>query len=159
MKTPWIDEARLHLGKREIPGKDTAPFIKKMLGALRVWWDDDETPWCGVFAGYCMKVAGVPYPKAFYRAKAWLDWGVPVSRPVYGCVVVFTRKGGGHVGFVIGQDEIGRLIVRGGNQGNMVSDAPFDKARVAGYRVPEGATGFIRPPLIRSDMKSSRDES
>jgi hypothetical protein len=52
-------------------------------------------------------------------------------------VVVFERKGGGHVGFLVGTDERGRLMVLGGNQGNSVNVAPFDRSRVLGYRWPQ----------------------
>ena len=82
---------------------------------------------------------GHSLPKHWYRARAWLDWGVPCS-PVPGCVVVFNggpkRPGAGHVGFLLGRDERGRLMVLGGNQGNSVNVAPFDPARVLGYRWP-----------------------
>jgi hypothetical protein len=75
-------------------------------------------------------------------------------------VVVFNRQGGGHVGFVVGRDARGRLIVRGGNQGDMVSDAPFDTARVAGYRWPlEGPEPEYGLPLILSSAPSSTREA
>lgn len=61
-----------------------------------------------------------------------------LTHPVRGCVVVFERKGGGHVGLVEGRDQFGRLLVIGGNQGDAVSLAAFETARVLGYRWPVG---------------------
>lgn len=159
-KPTWIVEAEKWIGRNEIPGAATADFITKALVYTGAWWRDDETPWCGVGAGACMKLAGQPIPKAFYRAKAWLDWGVKLSRPVYGCVVVFTRTGGGHVGFVVGMDEKGRLLVLGGNQGNKVSIAPFDMARVAGYRMPVGDQfTYEKLPVLSNNEITSRNEA
>ena len=51
---------------------------------------------------------------------------------------MFSRDGGGHVGFAVGKDTAGRLLVLGGNQGNAVSIAAFDVARAIGYRWPAG---------------------
>src|SRR6478609_3731844 len=124
--TLWIDEAIKYIGLKEITGKSTNLTIKQWLSQLRAWWSDDETPWCGVFAAHCMQTAGYKLPTHWYRAKDWLNWGHSIMTPVYGCVVVFTREGGGHVGFVVGIDTSGRIMVLGGNQGNKVSIAPFD---------------------------------
>jgi uncharacterized protein (TIGR02594 family) len=137
MKEPaWMTTARNYLGLTEIPGVATAPVIKKWLVGLKAWWTDDETPWCGVFVAQCLHENGVDRPKNWFRALAWLDWGIPISQPMVGCVVVYARKGGGHVGFVVGRDEKGRVLTLGGNQGNRVSIAPFDSTRVVGYRWP-----------------------
>lgn len=131
----WISVARKLVGTREIPGPQNNGFIAKgwaRLGAS--WFNDDETPWCGFFVAHCMDAAGMPIPGkgAFARAKAWLDWGKP-SQPVLGAVVVFTRKGGGHVGFLVGESTT-HYYVLGGNQDNCVSITPFNKAT----RPPEG---------------------
>jgi uncharacterized protein (TIGR02594 family) len=160
MKPIWIEYAEKHIGLTEIKGPTSAPQIKKWLSSLRAWWTDDETPWCGVFVAACLSYSWLKYPKAYYRAKAYLEWGTRIDTPVYGCVVIFERAGGGHVGFVVGIDEKNRLMVLGGNQGNKVSVAPFDKSRVAGYRWPsEQGYTLTPPPLIASAEKSSNNES
>ena len=51
------------------------------------------------------------------ECQSYLSWGEKLDRPVLGCVVVFTRDGGGHVGFVVGKSTSGNLLVLGGNQG------------------------------------------
>ena len=134
----WIAEARRHLGTAEVPGPQTSPVIDAWLHKLRAWWTDDETPWCGVFVAACVEVAGFHLPKYWMRATAWADWGSRLSAPIYGCIVVFERKGGGHVGFVVGSSAQGGLMVLGGNQGNKVSILPFDRNRVLAYVWPPG---------------------
>lgn len=132
---PWITTARSLIGTRETVGPAHNSFIAKgwaRLGAT--WFNDDETPWCGFFVAHCIDAAGLAYPGkgAFARAKAWLDWG-KVSQPVLGAVIVFSRKGGGHVGFLVGESAT-HYYVLGGNQDNMVSITPFNKVT----RPPEG---------------------
>lgn len=144
----WIVEARRHIGVREIPGKDTAPVIAGWLRKLRAWWSDDATPWCGVFAAMCLQEVGLPIPQHWYRARAYLDYGEHIFTPAYGCIVVFSRTGGGHVGFVVGRNEHGALMTLGGNQGDRVSIAAFDPSRVLGYRWPPGAP-YTSAPLAR----------
>lgn len=157
----WLQAARAYVGTREIPGKDTAPTIQRWLRTLRAWWSDDETPWCGVAVAAWMREAGVQQlPTHWYRAKGWLDWGITLAQPCVGCVAVFEREGGGHVGLVVGTDRAGRLMVLGGNQGNQVREAPFDRLRVIGYRWPAGqAITVASLPLISSSAASSTQEA
>jgi len=156
----WIAEARKHIGTREIPGEKHEPKILQ-------WWrlikrsgiKTDEVPWCAAFAGGCLEAVGIVSSR-FESAKSYLAWGMPLSNPTYGCIVVFSRDGGGHVGFVVGRDAKDRLMVLGGNQGNMVSIAPFERSRVTGYRWPASVVLQMQPlPLIVSGADSSRNES
>lgn len=159
---PWVETARKYVGTAEVRGSGTSPVIRGWLTSLRAWWTDDETPWCGTFVAACMRENGIVVPKHWYRAMGWLDWGVPIARPVYGCVVVYSRTGGGHVGFGIGEDDAGRIMTIGGNQGNRVSIAPFDRARVAGYRVPVGYEDKmlgVFPKLASNGQQSSQQEA
>jgi len=137
MNTPWVDEARKQIGVREIKGQKTSVKIANWLLSLRAWWKDDETPWCGVFVAHCIKTAGLAIPKNWFRAKEWLNWGQVITQPTYGAVVVFDRVGGGHVGFVVGKDKNGNILVLGGNQGDAVNIKAFAVNRVAGYRWPK----------------------
>lgn len=158
---PWLVEARKHVGLREVPGKTHAPMIQRWLRKLGAWWEDDETPWCGTFVAACLQAAHEPVPKAWYRARAYLELGKGLPDPVLGAVVVFTRELGGHVGFVVGEDEYGRLMVLGGNQGNAVSIAPFDPARVLGFRWPSAvlAPAAGLPLIVSYGAIPSRGEA
>lgn len=159
---PWLRWALQHIGATEIPGPQHSSLIQGWLLKLGAWWSDDETPWCGVFVAASFQAVGGQLPKHWMRARAWLDWGEPLYEPRYGCVVVFSRDGGGHVGFVVGKDSAGRLQVLGGNQGNKVSIAPFDRGRVLGYRWPLDAVGEIPRtalPLVNSAAAASVNEA
>ena len=133
----WLAQALEDIGLAELPGAPTSPKIDLWLKKLGAWWRDDETPWCGTAVAAWIKGAGGDLPKHWYRAKGWLDWGETLTTPVVGCVVIFERAGGGHVGLCVGRDAAGHLMVLGGNQGNKVSIAPFDQTRVIGYRWPK----------------------
>lgn len=130
----WMAIASSLLGVREVPGQGDSPIIAGWLKALRAWWHDDATPWCGVFAAHVAQRAGLPVPRHWYRAKAWLEWGQPCP-PAFGAVCILDRQGGGHVFFVT---KIARNVVWGigGNQGDAVSEASFARARVLGFRWP-----------------------
>ena len=132
----WLQAARADIGMRELPGAPTEPRIAAGLKRLGAWWSDDATPWCGDACAAWMQQAGVALPKAWYRAKGWLDWGVPLNAPCVGCVVVFERTGGGHVGIVVGRTAQHYLLVLGGNQGDAVNVREFNPFRAAGYRWP-----------------------
>lgn len=144
----WLVEARKYIGLSEFPGASHNSTILRWLDKLSAWWRDDETPWCGVFVAYCMQASDIAVPKYWMRAKAWADWGSRLSAPVTGCVVVFERQGGGHVGFVVGRTLTGNLMVLGGNQGDKVSIAAFDRSRVVGYYWPPGLPLPIHQGLI-----------
>ncbi len=157
----WIDIAREYIGLEEIPGPRTNATIRGWLERLKAWWRDDETPWCGAFVAYCLDVAGFDIPKYWMRAREWATWGTELSSPVPGCIVVFSRQGGGHVGFVVGRDAAGNLIVLGGNQGNRVSLATFTRNRVLAYRWPGATppTGQLWLPVIAGNSKPSTNEA
>jgi len=162
IKQNWLIEAEKNIGVTEAKGGKHNSRIVGWLQKLRAWWADDETPWCGTFVAHCMVEANQPIPKAWYRAKAWLDWGNPVSVPVVGAVVVFDRQGGGHVGFVVGKDKAGNLMVLGGNQADAVNIKPFPMSRVTGLRVPKGylmPADHYKLPVLASDGKLSTNEA
>ena len=161
----WLTAARQYLGVAETPGRATTPVIRRWLLDLKAWWSDDETAWCGVAVAAWMREAGIDLPRHWYRARAWLEWGEVIMHPAVGAVVVFERAGGGHVGLVVGEDRQGRLMVLGGNQGNRVSIAPFDRSRVLGYRWPTSRIADLYasvgplPLLASTGQPSSSNEA
>lgn len=156
----WITEARKHIGTREIPGEKHEPKIIQWWKAIkRGGIKTDESPWCAAFVGGCLEAVGIVSSR-YESAKSYLLWGMPLKVPALGCIVVFNREGGGHVGFVVGQDVRGRLMVLGGNQGNGVTIAPFDQSRVSGYRWPAAIPLQLTPlPILASEAQSSRNEA
>jgi uncharacterized protein (TIGR02594 family) len=141
----WMIYARTLIGVREIPGSKHSPTIMgwiKKLGAKRlgITVKNDETPWCGTFCAHVMQHVGIEPPPIAVRASEWGKWGRLLLAPRPGCILVFTRTGGGHVGFYVGQDAT-HYHVLGGNQGNAVSIARIAKSRLSSMRWPYG------PPL------------
>lgn len=161
MKPAWILEAEKHIGTKEVPGKGNNPVIVGWLKQLKAWWSDDATPWCGTYVAHCFAMLNIALPKHWYRAKDWLNWGTVLDAPKFGCVVIFNRDGGGHVGFLVGQDHRGNLMILGGNQGDSVNIKPFAMARVAGYRWPTGQPMPANSdlPLIASSDQLSTNEA
>ena len=133
----WLEEATKYIGTKEFKGQATSPVIAGWLQMLKAWWTDDETPWCGVFVAMCMTKAGIQPPKTWMRALSWAAWGWQIKEPALGCVVVFSREGGGHVALAVGKDTAGRILCLGGNQGDEVSIKPFSTDRVVAYRWPQ----------------------
>lgn len=159
----WLAHARTYLGTAEIPGKQHNPTIIRWLKELRGWWSDDEQPWCGTFVAAVLRESGLPVAKHWYRARDWLNWGVMIADAVPGCIVVYERAGGGHVGFAVALDQKGRILTLGGNQGNRVSIAPFDRYRVLGYRWPADRVAELlaagKLPLVTETGASSGNEA
>jgi uncharacterized protein (TIGR02594 family) len=138
MAQRWVEEARRHIGLTEIKGPKHNPEIVAMWKAIkRGGIKDDETPWCAAFVGACLERVGVQSTR-FEGARSYVSWGEKLDKPVVGCVVVFSRDGGGHVGFVVGQDQSGNLLVLGGNQEDAVNVKSFKRHRVTAYRWPTG---------------------
>jgi len=159
MREPkYLTYARSLIGTKEIKGHKHNPVILKWLVTLNAWWRDDETPWCGVFVAECLTKYSYKIPKLYMRAKAWLDYGVEIKEPCLGCLVVFGRQGGGHVGFVVGRDNANNLLVLGGNQGNEVNIKAFNPNRVLGYRLPAGYW-LPRLPLPTFSMAGDLSEN
>lgn len=135
----WLTAAKQNLGVREIVGPKHNPTIMGWLSRLKSWIKDDETPWCGTFVAAMMQEAGLPYPKEFPRARTWADYGsnLRADRIAPGAILVFSRQGGGHVGFYVGEDKTFYHVL-GGNQGNSVSVVSIAKARCIAIRWPKG---------------------
>lgn len=138
---PWIDEATAHLGLYEIPGPKTNPTLGLWLHNLKAWWTDDTTPWCGLFVAHCLQTAKRAIPKEWYRAKAYMGYGTPLKEPAYGCIAVKSRKGGGHVFFIVGKTASGDLVGLGGNQGNNVCYAKFKRSDIEYFCWPDQLNG------------------
>jgi len=67
-----------------------------------------------------------------------------------------TRKGGGHVGFVMGQTPDGKKIVLlGGNQGDEVKLAAFARSKFVHFAYPKGETPTDSLPIVNITKTSS----
>lgn len=133
-------------GLREIAGPKHEAIILEMGdflgGQVAGWHNDDETPWCGVFAAFCLKQNGFEPPAGFdaVRARKYAGWGNPPSAPAapaLGDILSFWRgdKNGsdGHVGFYVGETKT-TFKVYGGNQANAVGFTDILKDRLLAAR-------------------------
>lgn len=160
MTPEWISEAQKHIGTKEIPGpKHNSKILNWWKAIKRGGIKSDEIPWCAAFVGGCLEAVGI-ISSRFESAASYKTWGMGLKTPIYGCVAVFTRNGGGHVGFVVGLDTRGRLMILGGNQGDKVSIAPFDRSRVVAYRWPQAVPIISYSlPMISTAQASSTNEA
>lgn len=157
----WIAEAAKLIGVAEIKGPQHNAAI------LQVWKDaklggikDDETPWCAGFVSAMLERAGIRSGRTA-SSLAYLKWGQTLVQPIMGCIVVFKREGGGHVGFCVGKTADGKLLILGGNQADAVNVKAFGLERVVGYRWPEGVAVTIAGdlPIVNEKVEVSQREA
>jgi uncharacterized protein (TIGR02594 family) len=155
----WLAVARKYIGTREIPGPKHDPtimgWVRALGGTLAGWITSDEHPWCATFVNAVLQEAGLPMSATagsahLLRAKSFLTYGTALTEPAVGCLLVFERTGGGHVGFYVGET-LKAFRVLGGNQQDMVNETWIAKERCRAYRWPPGVPlptvgrKFLRP--------------
>ncbi|MCK4663328.1 MAG: TIGR02594 family protein [Bacteroidales bacterium] len=115
---PWTKIAIREIGRREFYENADNPRIVQYLRSTEnisnLAKSNDETPWCSAFVNWCMEMSGIEGTNSAW-ARHWLHWGEPIPKPIRGCVVIFKRGSGGHVGFYLKQTETS-IYVLGGNQ-------------------------------------------
>lgn len=131
----WLDIAIGELGQKEIDGEKDNPRITGYFKATNYGEAKDEVPWCSAFINWIMDKSNIKGTRSA-AALSWLDWGKSLEKPKLGCIVVFSRDGGGHVGLFLDEDE-NEIFVLGGNQSNAVTKAWYPKDRLRGYRWPK----------------------
>lgn len=159
----WLKTAQASIGVKEYPGAANNPLIMRMATKaakfLGIKYDGDHVPWCGLFASYCMVENGFIPPSIAIRASEWAKWGVALSKPAPGAVLVFTREGGGHVGFYISEDAQ-YFHVLGGNQGDAVSIIKIARDRCTAIRWPKEIPLPTKGPILKKfDGKVSTNEA
>ena len=139
---PWMDIAMGEIGTTEIKGAKDNDRIVEYHQSVALRASDDETPWCASFANFCLKEAGIEGTDSA-AALSFRKWGqeVKVSHLRYGDICVIDRGGGrGHVGFFVGFDRSGRLLLLGGNQDDQVNTTAFPSDAFAYFRRPRKLT-------------------
>lgn len=120
------------MGVAELPGNAHNPRILQYHHETSLGAGTDETPWCAAFVNWVLKQMGELGTNSA-AAKSFLNWGVPLAKPEKGCIVVFSRDGGGHVAFFEREDGE-RIWCLGGNQSNKVCLAAYPKSRLLAFR-------------------------
>lgn len=148
-----LDAAGEYLGEKEWPGAKHNPRIVAMFEAVGHNNQSDETPWCAAFVGAVLASLGLPHTGKL-NARSYATYGQSVrtqdARP--GDIVVLWRGSPnswqGHVGFFVRFDGQ-NVILRGGNQGNAVTDAPYPIDRVVAVRRADGVEARGSRPVLR----------
>ena len=130
-----IVEAMKEFGVKEVAGDADNPVILQWAKDLGVasYYIDDSIPWCGLFVAIIVKRAGKMIVKNPLRAKSWAEFGTKQAEAMLGDILVFSRDGGGHVGFYVGEDA-DCYHVLGGNQGDQVKVSRIAKDRCIDIR-------------------------
>lgn len=131
-----IKEALKLYGTREVLGANNNPEILSWRRECNIAYSADSIPWCGLFVAVIAKRANWSIVENPLWARNWLNFGVASRSPGLGDIMVFSRDGGGHVSFYVGED-LSYYHVLGGNQGDAVSIIRISKDRLVGARRPK----------------------
>ncbi len=134
---PWMPIAQAELGTKEYAGAADHPRIVEYLSSTNLGpleRSNDETAWCSAFVNWCVEKAGFEGTDSAW-AKSWLTWGKTLTKPRRGCITVFKRNQGGHVGFYVGKTSSG-IKVLGGNQSDAVNLSVYPSNNWLAYRIP-----------------------
>lgn len=146
MNITAFDLAERFLGTEELAGSADNPQIMAMLNLDASWPEGDEVPWCSGFVNWVCWLLRLPRTKSLL-ARSWLTVGsdIPLDSAQPGFDVVVLKRGKdpqpgpedttapGHVGFYWRHD--GYFVeLLGGNQGNKVSIASFERSRILSVR-------------------------
>ena len=133
----WLEVAEKELGQHEVAGPESNPRIIEYHKSTTLKATSDEVPWCSSFVNWTMQESGFKGTRSA-AARSWVSWGKELKKPEFGCVIVLKRgdsPSSGHVGFWVGEGP-DHVKVLGGNQGDQVSIANFNKSNVIAYRWP-----------------------
>jgi uncharacterized protein (TIGR02594 family) len=155
--------AMSQIGTKEIKGREHNKTIVSYAHEIGLKWiNDDETPWCAIFVNWCLKKAGLPYLKSAL-ARDGIKLGISIDdyqvRP--GDIVVFWRgdRNGtkGHEAIFLGFDKEGEhIFCIGGNQGNEVSIAKYNKHHLLEFRRLEQIDAEVLPnPVLQFGYQGS----
>ncbi len=142
IEPPWIATAKAEIGQKEVVGAKSNPKILKYFKASKFWGTDDSggaNAWCASFVAWVMKQHNYNPPKNAFRAKEWKNFGKTISKPVIGAIGIKSRRGGGHVAFIVGKSKDNKYYyMLGGNQGDAVNIKQYSASVWEAFVVPAG---------------------
>lgn len=148
-----LEAAGRHLGTQEWPGAASNPAVEVFFARAGHPGLTDDVPWCAAFVAAVLAECGLPHSGSL-MARSYARWGrdVALAEVMPGDIAVLRRGAppAGHVGFVV-RMEGDRLLLRGGNQGDAVSDAWYSLSEVIAFRRADPAAGSGRPVLRQGD--------
>jgi len=136
----WYSKAQSLLDIAEVPGTPSNSVIirwaKALGGFVASFYTNDGIPWCGLFVAHCISsTISEEIPKNPLGAREWAKFGRKISKPRVGAILVFSRTGGGHVGFYAGESADAFLVL-GGNQSDKVCYSWVAKNRLLSMQWP-----------------------
>lgn len=145
----WMGIAQGEMGIKELPGAKENPRIIEYHSKTTGAFSSDEVPWCSSFVNWVMSTAGYNTTKSA-MARSWLNYGLSLKTPKYGCIVILSRgsnKRSGHVGFFWKKNMMS-IEVLGGNQSNQVKISKYYIWQVLGYRWPSAKDKLEAPTKL-----------
>jgi uncharacterized protein (TIGR02594 family) len=165
--TPWIDVAFEEFNKgivetgsnpeiikyweyTQMPAVAANPNHRDTKYAQAVMKSDKES-WCASFVNWVLETSGIS-GTMHAKASSFQGWGQNLeTTPVYGAIVYMNYS---HVGFVVGQNPNGSIVLLGGNQpGDAVNLNPTGRAAINQSRYP---IGYIPTTLPLPQMNVQR---
>jgi len=138
IKTSALEVAMRYIGTKEVLGVHDNPVVMAMLDLDDDWPEHDEVPWCSSFANWVAWNLGLSRSGS-KAARSWLTVGdhVELNKAEQGLDVIVLSRGTnqnqGHVGFFY-EFRNGDVGIIGGNQGDAVSLAYFNKDNILAVR-------------------------
>lgn len=164
-----IAEALRFYGVTESPGNKNNATIMSWsreltdAGCDLTDYSGDSIPWCGLFCAYVTfrrrgNIGEVV--KSPLWARSWANYGKPVGVAGLGDILVFSRNGGGHVGFYAAEDAECYHVL-GGNQSDAVTITRIAKSRCIAVRRPIyiNTPETVKPYLVGASGAISTNES
>jgi len=143
----WLEVARRCIGITEKPGTANNPQIMRGPQIIAAAYPDmasycanytaDSIAWCGLAVAFFVTSAGYrPVYGAddvhrFLYAAAWKDWGVKLSGPKQGAIIVLDH----HVA-LYERTEGSNVVLLGGNQSDQIKESKFAKSAILAIRWP-----------------------
>lgn len=90
--------------------------------------------WCGAFMDLILRKTG--HKGGGNLALGYKHYGHRVAGPEVGSIAVMARKGGGHVGVVVGLDANGNPVIISGNHNHTVAESVYPRRRILAYVEP-----------------------
>ena len=139
----WADSER---GVKERRGAEHHPRVLFYHEFTTLRATTDEVPWCASFVCASLEAGADIESTRSARARSFLNFGLQLEIPAFGCVTVIKRGGPnqpgpsvldaqGHVGLLVDIEEEW-IYILGGNQSNEVCVSRYPIQRVLGYRWP-----------------------
>lgn len=132
----WRDGSNpkiLKWAKELSEGYEVAPYLfdEGFNPSIEKTYNTDSIPWCGLYVAIVNFRAFKPVVRSPLWALSWSNYGKLITPDAVGLgdILTFTRNGGGHVGYYIGEDAT-HYHVLGGNQRDQVNIMRIAKSRL-----------------------------